>query len=125
MINLSRTPPGCGNPPDRITPENPNRDLMQNYCTLLATVCVCVCVCWGVGSKAEPVPVPAGREDHLSSVPAEEQSRDGGSGFTLILMHGSLSDVKLKDGVDILKSSFNSFVHNMPKIQVNWCIFNF
>lgn len=74
--------------------------------------------------KTGPVKVPAD-EANLSSFPTEEQDGDGGAGFRLLFMQFSLSDLKLKDSVDTLKSMFNSFVHNMPKIQVICCIFNF
>lgn len=76
-------------------------------------------------SKTEPVKVPAA-EKITSPLPSltEELRRDG-STFRLISMQFSLSDLKLKDNVDTLKSTLNSFVHNMPKIQVICCIFNF
>ena len=48
IINLSQTPPGFGDPvtpPDLCTPEDTNRDLMETWSMLLATVCVCVWLC--------------------------------------------------------------------------------
>ena len=58
--------------------------------------------------------------------PLAQELRGHGFRFRLISMQLSLSDLKLKDNVDTLKGArSHSFVHNVPKIQVICCIFNF